>query len=584
MDHPMYEEEKRMSLSNAEIAKYFEKLAQYVELADENPFRVRAYENAARIIATYPRSIEEMVRAGEDLTKLPHIGEKIAKKIEEIVTTGRMSALEKYQKKFPKGLLEILAIPGLGPKRVRELYEMLGIDSLDALREAAQQHKIRELPGFSEKLEARILEGVMMRKQEGRRFLYVDAEPYAEDFVAYMERSPAVKKAIIAGSYRRRKETVGDLDMVVVTTSPQAVTKHFVAYEKCKEVIVEGESRTTIVLENDLQVDLKTARPSDYGTTLDYFTGSRAHTLALRKMAKERGWKVNEYGIFDENGVDISGRTEKSFYKAFGLDYIEPELREMRGELEAAKNHTLPKLIKLRHIRGDLHMHTHYSDGSNSVAEMADAARAKGYEYIVISDHSYHIPLLHGMTPEKTYQQFEEIDAYNQVHPDFTILKGMEVDILEDGSLAMEDEILRQLDVVIVSVHDHFNLTKKAQTKRIIKAISNPYVHILGHPTGRLIGKRPAYEVDMEKIFDTAYEYGTVMEIDAQPKRLDLNDIYTKRARDKGLKFAIDSDAHRTYCLDFMKYGVYQARRGWLEKSDVINTYSLKKLKKFLKR
>jgi len=573
-----------MSLSNKEIAKYFEELAKYVELADENPFRVRAYEDAAQVIANYPRSIEEMVRAGEDLTKLPHIGEKIAKKIEEIVTTGRMSALGNYKKKFPEGLLDILAIPGLGPKRVRELHEMLGIENLDDLREAAQQHKIRELPGFSEKLEARILEGVMMRKQEGHRFLYADVEPYAEDYVAYMQGAPAVKKAVVAGSFRRRKETVGDLDMVVVTTSPSAAVKHFVAYDKCKEVIAEGESRTTVVLQNGLQVDLKTARPSNYGPTLNYFTGSRAHTLALRKMAKERGWKINEYGIFDENGVDICGRTEKSFYKALGLDYIEPELREMRGEIEAAKNHTLPKLIKQRHIRGDLHMHTHYSDGNNSVAEMADAARAKGYEYIAITDHSYHIPLLHGMTPEKTYQQFEEIDAYNQAQPDFTVLKGMEVDILEDGSLAMEDEILRQLDVVIVSVHDHFNLTKKAQTKRIVKAISNPYVHILGHPTGRLIGKRPPYEVDMEKIFDAAYQYGVVMEINAQPTRLDLNDIYAKTAKEKGLKFAIDSDAHHTYCLDFMKYGVYQARRGWLEKSDVINTYSLKKLKKFLKR
>ncbi|RUM74641.1 MAG: DNA polymerase/3'-5' exonuclease PolX, partial [Sulfurovum sp.] len=442
----------------------------------------------------------------------------------------------------------------------------------------------QKLPGFSEKLEKRILEGILMRKQEGRRFLYVDAEPYAEDFVAYMEQSAAVKSAVIAGSYRRRKETVGDLDMVVVTKSPREVAEHFIKYEKCKEVIVQGESRTTVVLENDLQVDLKTARPSDYGTTLNYFTGSRAHTLALRKMAKERGWKLNEYGIFDENGVDISGRTEKSFYKAFGLDYIEPELREMRGELEAAHNHTLPKLIKQKHIKGDLHMHTLYSDGSNTVAEMADAARARGYQYIVISDHSYHIPLLHGMTPQKCIEQWKEIDAYNAAHQDFTILKGMEVDILEDGSLAMEDEILRELDVVIVSVHDHFNLSKKKQTKRIIKAISNPYVHILGHPTGRLIGKRPPYAVDMEKIFDAALEMGIIMEIDAQPKRLDLDDIYVKAAKEKGLKFSIDSDAHRTYCLEFMKYGVYQARRGWLEKSDVINTYSLKKLKKFLKQ
>ena len=271
-----------MSLSNSEIAKYFEKLAQYVELAEENPFKVRAYENAARIIATYPHSIEEMVHAGENLTKLPHIGEKISKKIEEIVMTGRMSALEKYKKKFPKGLLEMLAIPGLGSKRVRELYEMLGIDTLDALRETAQQHIIRKLPGFSKKLESRILEGVMMRKQEGRRFLYVDAEPYAEDLVAYMECSTEVKKAIIAGSYRRQKETVGDLDMVVVTTSPKEVSKYFVAYEKCKGIIVQGESRTTVVLENDLQVDLKTARPSDYGSTLDYFTGSRAHTYSTK--------------------------------------------------------------------------------------------------------------------------------------------------------------------------------------------------------------------------------------------------------------------------------------------------------------
>ena len=574
---------REMSISNREIAKYFEKLAEYVELADENPFRVRAYQNAARVIAAYPRSIEEMVLAGEDLTQLPHIGEKIAKKIEEIVKTGRMSALENYKKLLPEGLLEMLAIPGLGPKRVREIYEKLGIDTLDALHQAAEEHRIQALPGFSEKLEKRILEGIKMRKQEGKRFLYADVEPYAEDFVDYMQQSPVVKKAVVAGSYRRRKETVGDLDMVAVTTSPREVVEYFIAYDRCKEVIAKGESRTTIILDNDLQVDLKTALPSDFGATLNYFTGSRAHTLALRKMAKERGWKINEYGIFDENGVKISGRTEKSFYKTLGLDYIEPELREMRGEIEAARNHTLPKLIKQKQIKGDLHMHTHYSDGHNTVAEMADAARAKGYQYIAISDHSYHIPLLHGMTPQKCIEQWKEIDAYNAAHEDFVILKGMEVDILEDGSLAMEDEILRELDVVIVSVHDHFNLSKKKQTKRIIKAISNPYVHILGHPTGRLIGKRPPYAVDMEKIFDAALETGIIMEINAQPKRLDLNDIYAKAAKEKGLKFSIDSDAHRTYCLEFMKYGVYQARRGWLEKSDIINTYSLKKLKKFLK-
>ena len=578
------EKGKEMELSNREIAGYFEKLAGYAELADENPFKVRAYKNAARIIANSPRSIKEMVDTGDDLTRLPHIGKKIAKKIETLVKRGYINALKKYEKRFPRGLLEMMAIPGLGSKRVREIYRVLGIKTLDELNRAAKEHRIRDLPGFSTKLEKRILDGVVMHKKEGSRFLYVEAEPYAQALVVYMKRLPAVKKAIIAGSFRRRKETVGDLDMVVVTTQPKKVIKYFIAYEKCKEVIAEGESRTTVVLMNGLQVDLKIARPSDYGSTLNYFTGSRAHTLALRKMAKKRGWKINEYGIFDEYGRDISGETEKSFYKALGLKYIEPELRELHGELDAARGSGLPKLIKPGDIRGDMHTHTNYSDGSYSVVQMAEAARAKGYEYIVISDHSYHIPLLHGMTLQKFYQQWEEIDAYNERQQNFTILKGVEVDILEDGSLAIEDDVLKQLDVVIASVHDHFNLTKKAQTRRIIKAISNSNVHILGHPTGRLIGKRSAYEVDMEKLFEAAYGYGTVMEINAQPTRLDLNDIAAKSAKEQGLQFSINSDAHHLSCLDYMQYGVYQARRAWLEKADVINTYSLKKLTKFLKK
>ncbi len=573
-----------MNISNTQIAKYFELLSEYVELSQENPFRVRAYQNAARTIATYPKSIEEMVLRGEDLTKLPHIGEKIAKKIEEIVYTGKMTALEHYKAMFPKGLLDILAIPGIGAKRARILYEQLGIDSLEKLKKAAKEHKISKLPGFSQKLEKRILKGIMMLKQEGQRFLYSEVESYALELESYMIQCKVIKKAVIAGSYRRRKETVGDLDMVIVTKDPKTAADYFVSYPKCKEVIVKGESRTTILLDNDLQVDLKSARASDFGATLNYFTGSKAHTLALRKMAKERGWKLNEYGLFDDNGVVISGKSEKSFYKAFGLAYIEPELREMRGELEAAADGTLPKLIKEKHIKGDLHMHTAYSDGNDTVAQMADTARAKGYKYISISDHSYHIPLLHGLTEEKIYMQWAEIDAYNKKYPDFKILKGIEVDILENGTLAMEDKILSQLDIVVASVHDHFNLSKKKQTERIIRAMQNPYVHILGHPTGRLIGKRPPYALNMEKIFEASLKYNIIMEINAQPRRLDLNDIYTKNAKEMGIRFAINSDAHYTFCLEYMHYGINQARRGWLEKGDVINTYSLKKLQKTLKK
>ncbi len=571
-----------MAITNAEIAKMFNEYADLLEIKGENPFKVRAYRNAARTVENIGKSLEELVREGYDLTKLPGIGTDLSLYIKEIVTTGKFSKLEEIKEEIPPSLVEMLSIEGLGPKRIRTLYEKLHIQSMEDLRRAAESGEILKLPGFGPTLVQKILRGIRLLKKAGHRFKWSEAKEYVEDLLGYL-RQIELTHLEVAGSYRRKKETVGDLDILATAKDFSEVIRHFVKYPKIKEVVSAGSTRSTVILNNDLQVDLRSVEDESYGSALHYFTGSKDHNIAVRKLAIELGLKVNEYGVF-RGEERIAGKTEEEVYKAVGLCYIEPELRENRGEIEACKAGKLPKLVELGDIRGDLHMHTRYSDGKNGIEEMAKAAKELGYDYIAITDHSQRLTVAKGLDEKRALEEIEQIRQIDEKIDGITILAGMEVDILEDGSLDMSDEVLSQLDVVLVAVHYKFNLSKEQQTRRILKAFENPYVNILAHPTGRMIGVREPIALDMETILAKAKEYNIHMEINAQPERLDLTDIHAKMAKEMGVKMAINTDSHNLFSLHYMEYGVNQARRGWCEKSDIINTRSLKELKKLLQR
>ncbi|KYJ87297.1 DNA polymerase/3'-5' exonuclease PolX [Sulfurovum riftiae] len=572
-----------MFISNAEIASIFTQMADLLEIRGEDPFKTRAYRNAARTIENLGTDLAKMVEAGEDISKLPTIGERIANKIREIVQTGRLAKLEYLKHAFPPHLLDLLKVEGIGPKRAKILYQELHIGSLDALKKAAEAHKISQLKGFSEKLEKKILKGTLLAKKEGKRFLYAIAEPYADALEKYLKSFGEAEQVTVAGSFRRRKETVGDLDILATSKEPSALIDYFVKYPDIRKIISQGDTRSTVILRNEMQVDLRCVHEESYGAALHYFTGSKSHNIAIRIMARDMGMKVNEYGVF-KGEKKIAGATEAEVYESVGLRYIEPELRESRGEHTAAKEDRLPKLIEIGDLKGDLHMHTTYSDGHNTILEMTEAAKEMGYSYITITDHSKHMAIVHGLDEKRLRRQIEEIDKINERLKGITILKSIEVDILEDGSLALPDSVLKELDLVVAAVHDKFNLSQKVQTQRILKALENPYVKILAHPTGRLIGEREPYRVSMKKLFEGVKNNGCFLEINAQPKRLDLKDIYIQRAKEAGVRFVISTDAHNKASLAYMKYGIYQARRGWLEKKDVLNTLSLSSFKKALKR
>ena len=571
-----------MAITNAEIAKIFNEYADLLEIKGENPFKVRAYRNAARTVENIGKPLESLVEEGYDLTKLPGIGADLSLFIKEIVKTGKFSKLEQIKEEIPPTLVEMLSIEGLGPKRIKTLYEKLHIQSIEDLKRAAQSGEIEKLPGFGPVLVQKILKGVRLAKKAGHRFKWSEAKEYVDDLLEYLGQLELTHLEV-AGSFRRKKETVGDLDVLATAKDFSKVIRHFIKYPKIKEVVSAGSTRSTVILNNDLQVDLRSVEDASYGSALNYFTGSKAHNIELRKIAIELGLKLNEYGVF-RGEEKIAGKTEDEVYKALGLCYIEPELRENRGEIEACKAGKLPKLIRQADIRGDLHMHTTYSDGKHTILDMAKAAKEMGYEYIAITDHSKRLTVAKGLDETKVLQEFEEIDKINQQIDGITILKGMEVDILEDGSLDMSDRVLQEMDVVLVAVHYKFNLSKQKQTARILKAFDNPYVNILAHPTGRMINMREPIELDMEKILQRAKENNIFMEINAQPDRLDLNDIHAKMAKDMGVKMAISTDSHNIFSLYYMQYGINQARRGWCEKDDIINTRSLAELKKLLKR
>lgn len=572
-----------MPVHNTDISDRFRRLADLLEIEDANPFRIRAYRNAAQTIEDLPKSAADMISAGEDLSKLPGIGKDLAGKIKEIVETGHLKMLEEVEARTPSTLAALTAIPGLGPKRVHALHEVLGITTIAELARAAKAHKIRELPRFSAKIETKIAEGIEKHAQIERRFKIATAEDFAETLGAHLRAAPEVGRVVVAGSYRRRKETVGDLDILVTSGDAPATIRHFISYDEVSEVVSKGTIRSTVILRAGIQVDLRVIPEESYGAALHYFTGSKAHNIAVRRLGQAKGLKINEYGIF-RGKKRRGGRTEREVFAAVDLPFIEPELREDRGEIEAAEKGGLPKLVKLADIRGDLHVHTNASDGKNSLHEMARAAKALGYAYMAITDHTKHATVARGLDEKRLAKQLDEIDHLNDEEDDILILKSSEVDILADGSLDLSQAMLKRLDFTVCAVHYKFDLDVKAQTERILRAMDNRYCTILAHPTGRLLGERPGYPIDLERVMEGAKECGCFLELNAHPTRLDLDDIRCKQAKEMGLKVAISTDAHSTTGLSAMRFGIGQARRGWLEADDVLNTRPWPELKELLAR
>lgn len=572
-----------MPIHNQDIAEIFEKVADLLEIEGANPFRVRAYRNAARVVSGMSQSLADLAARGEDLTRLPGVGQDLTGKIREIITTGDLGLRRELEARTPPALALLLNLGGLGPKRVQLLHQKLGITSTADLKEAAQSGKIKELKGFGPKIEQMILEGLGQLSAAEKRYKLVTVEPVAESLVRHLKAAPGVAEAIAAGSYRRRRETVGDLDLLATCREAFRVMDAFVTYEDVRKVLARGDTKSMVVLRNGLQVDLRVVPQESYGAALHYFTGSKAHNIAVRHLGVQRGLKINEYGVF-RGEARIAGQTEAEVYASVDLPFIEPELREDRGEIEAAQQGRLPRLITLADIQGDLHTHTKATDGRNTLEEMAQAARERGYQYLAITNHSKRVSMVHGYDARNLAAEMDQIDRLNAKLQGIVILKAIEMDILEDGSLDLPDEILKGLDLTVCAVHYNFNLTREEMTERIIRAMDNPYFNVLAHPSGRLIQRREPYEVDMERLMRAAKERGCFMELDAQPDRLDLVDIHCKLAKDLGVKVAISTDAHSIADLNFMRLGIGQARRGWLEAADVLNTRPWPQLQKLLRR
>ncbi len=572
-----------MPVHNKEIADILNETADFLEIKGKDDFRINAYRNAARTIQDLSTGISQMTEDDKDIRSLPGIGKSKAKKVKEIVRTGHLKQLDKLKRQFPSSLTEILKLEQLGPKRVKILYDKLRIESIDDLKKAVKHGEIEELEGFGEKTAKKILEEVKhFRKQGGsQRVKLHEAGEMIQPLLKYLEEE--MEDVTLTGSYRRMKETVGDIDIVCTASNREMAMQHFVDYEEMQEILAHGETRSSIRLRTNLRVDIRIVRKSVLGAAKLYFTGSRAHTVVLRKMAKEEGYKMNEYGIY-KGKKRVAGKTERDMYKKLGLSYIEPELRENLGEIEAAKEDKLPDLVTKNDIRGDLHTHTKATDGKYSIKEMAEAAIERGYEYYAITEHSKKVAMAGGLNEQELEKQMEEIDELNKKMKGLRIIKGIEVDILEDGKLDLPDKVLKKLDLVIGSVHYNMNLSRKKQTRRICKAMETPYFNILGHPTGRMINKRREYDLDMNEIIKEALNNDCYLEINSNPDRIDLKDKYIRQAREAGLKLAITTDAHSIGNLDYIQYGVGQARRGWMGKNDIINTRSWKDLERMLKR
>lgn len=570
-------------MQNPDIARLFDEVADLLEISGQNPFRIRAYRNAARVVRDYPRPLTDEVRREADLTEIPGIGQDLAEKIQEIVTTGTLALHRQLAAKLPAGLLDLLRIPGLGPKRVKLLYSKLKVKSAADLEKALDAGKVRKLAGFGPKMEQNIRAGLGQALHVERRLLLPDAEKHATALLAHLQEGGGLTNLEVAGSYRRRRETIGDLDVLATTTDPTTVIDRFVKYREVAKVSSRGETRVTVQLRGGLQVDLRVVEPAAYGAALLYFTGSKAHNVALRQIAQDRKLKLNEYGLY-RGTRRIAGKTEAEVYAKFELDWIPPELREARGELDLAREHRLPTLVTLEQIRGDLQMHTTASDGEGSLDDMAQGCRKLGYAYCAITDHSKRVSMALGLDAKRLRAQWKEIDLWNASARGFTILKSIELDILEDGKLDLPDDVLREADYVVASIHYGMKQKEKELTRRVIGAIRHPFVDAIGHPTGRLVGKRESYPLAFDDVAQAAADHGCLLELNGHPERMDLPDTLAAAAKARGVRFVLSTDSHHPNNLGFMRYAVDLARRAGLEAGDIANARPLVEFRTQLKR
>jgi len=571
---------------NKTISEIFQEIGDILEIKDENRFKILAYHRASQIIRNLATDLSKTYKKDpKRILEIKGIGKDLYLKIVEIIETGKCDQHQRLLAEIPSGVLDMLRLRGVGPKKVKMFYITLGLKSLKELEKACRGGKIHILPGMGEKTELSILKAIDDMQRFAKRTLMPFALEEANLIIDYLKKKKSVKNIEYGGSLRRRKETVGDIDILVSATKKDSskIMDHFVTYDHTEEVLAHGKTKSSIVLNTGIQVDLRVVEPKSYGAALHYFTGSKAHNIAIRDRAKKKGLKVSEYGVF-KGAKQIAGKAEEEVFKSVGLPYIIPELRKNDGEIEAALKDKLPKSIELKDIKGDLHIHTNESDGTQDLETVAEGCRKLGYKYIAITDHSKTAVIANGLDEKRLLKQYKEIDKLNKKYKDFTILKGCEVDILKDGKLDFSDEILAQMDIFPASIHSGFTMTKAKMTDRIIKAMSNPYVKIIGHPTGRLINRRDPYDVDMDAIIDAAKEYKVALELNSQPLRLDLKDIYLRQAKEKGVKIVIGTDSHHTSQQIYMNYGIYMARRGWLEKKDVLNTRTLKQLLDYWKK
>jgi len=572
-------------MKNSEIARVFHDMADLLELKGENVFKIRAYRRAAQVIEHLPKEMAVMLEQEEDFQKIPGVGDAIAKKSTELIKTGKLEAYESLKAEFPEGITLLLEIPGIGPKTAHLLSLELKITSAEQLEEAIKEGKVADLFRMGDKTAQNLLRKIEAMRRKDQRIPIGQALPIVEDILSSLSSLPGVKNMTSAGSLRRFQETVGDIDIMGTADNPEKVINEFVALPVVKEVLAKGPTKASVILSPGLQADLRMVEHDSFGSLLQYFTGSKEHNIALRTKYQKKGLKLSEYGITDVAHDRLEKfTTEEAFYQRLGMQYIPPEIREDQGEIELSEKHEIPRLIDLRDIKGDFHAHSDWSDGNNIIEEMALAAKNEGYNYIAITDHSKGLGIAHGLTEERLKEQVREIRGLNQKFKGFRILCGMEVDIRADGSIDMSDHMLAELDCVVGAVHSSFNQSEERITRRIIKAIENPHIDIIAHPTSRLIGEREPTAVDMEAVFKAALKYKKALEINAMPSRLDLKDIHIHRARELGVMLSIGTDSHIAAQLKQMRFGIGIARRGWCEPKHILNCLSLEKVLAFFKR
>lgn len=569
-------------MTNAEIAARLEQVADLLEFQGANPFRIRAYRNGARAIHDLAEPVESILSHGDrKLTDVQGIGKDLAQKVAGLVETGTLAILDELLEEIPESVLAMLRVPGLGPKKAATLYQELGINTLDQLRAACEAGEVRTLKGFAAKTEKAILENIDIATEADKRTYWAIADEIVQEILAHFDACPAVARIEPAGSYRRGKETVGDLDFLALADDAASVMDHFADFPGIDKALLRGDTKMSVRLEVGIQVDLRVVPAESFGAAMQYFTGSQAHNVVLRGMAKSQGLKINEYGVF-HGDEQIAGADEAGVYATLNLPHFPPELREARREFDWAAEGELPELIELDDLRGDLHCHTDWSDGMNTIEEMANAAKELGHSYLAITDHSKRVTMAGGLNEERILQQWEEVDKVNAGLKGFQLLKGVEVDILEGGGLDLDDDVLAQGDWIVASVHYGQNQSRERITQRVVEALENPHVSAIGHPTGRLLNRRKPYEIDMEAVFQAAADNGKMLELNAHPKRLDLDDIACATAKRHGVPVVISTDAHIINGLGALRYGVLQARRGGLTKDDVANTRTWAQLKKMI--